>query len=268
MTDVEICNLALAHLGEAPISSLSDDTTAGRACNQLYLITRDAVLRSHRWNFAVAPRVTLSTGKVTISSVADSGGLVRINKTAHGLATGKRVLLDGVGSSVNQSWLVTRIDGDAFTLDGSVYVSGLTAGTYREVPVFGWAYFYTLPDDCLRVLEVNDSEGGDNSGEWVIEGGKLLCNADTLNLLYLRKVEDETLFEPLFIEAFAIKLATAASEIIRGATGKTEQLATNYERVTAPLARRVDSNEARRRKPLRPVNSQAIRARLGIAWQQ
>jgi hypothetical protein len=58
-SEADICNLALAHLGEAPIVSLQDDSVAGRACFLHYAATRDAVLRSHRWNFAQA-RVVLS----------------------------------------------------------------------------------------------------------------------------------------------------------------------------------------------------------------
>lgn len=48
----DICNLALGHLGEAPIISLDDDSLAARACALHYTQTRDQVLRSHRWSFA------------------------------------------------------------------------------------------------------------------------------------------------------------------------------------------------------------------------
>lgn len=193
MTQLELCNVALSHLGEARINALSDDTARARACALHYLPVLKEVLRSHRWNFAVS-RVEIAP------------------------------------------------DGTA--------------------PAFGWGYQFTLPADCLRVLEVNDSEAGDwISDEWIIEGRKLLTNAATLRLIYLRDVDDEALTDPLFAQAFGLKLAVALSEGIRGTTGKTGDLLQIYQNVTAPLARRVDANEGRRRKGMLPLNSRFVRAR-------
>jgi len=52
-TDVSICSNALRRLGDAPITSLTDDTERARLCNALYEDARDTVLRSHPWNFAI-----------------------------------------------------------------------------------------------------------------------------------------------------------------------------------------------------------------------
>lgn len=49
---VDICNAALTKLGVSLIVSLSDTSTQGLACNAIYPIARDALLRSHPWNFA------------------------------------------------------------------------------------------------------------------------------------------------------------------------------------------------------------------------
>ncbi len=51
---IEICNSALADLGEEPISSLGDGTKAARLCSQRWPAVRDAVLRAHPWNCATA----------------------------------------------------------------------------------------------------------------------------------------------------------------------------------------------------------------------
>jgi hypothetical protein len=49
----EICNIALAHLGQSPISSFDDDgTDAAMYCRALFTHARDATLRMHPWNFA------------------------------------------------------------------------------------------------------------------------------------------------------------------------------------------------------------------------
>ncbi len=52
-SEVEICNRALVKLGEKTILSLEDDSKPARTMNLLYVPTRDYVLRSHPWNFAI-----------------------------------------------------------------------------------------------------------------------------------------------------------------------------------------------------------------------
>jgi len=58
-TEVSICSNALRILGDDPITSLTDDTERARLCNALYEPSRDAVLRTHPWNFAIT-RATLA----------------------------------------------------------------------------------------------------------------------------------------------------------------------------------------------------------------
>ena len=146
MTAVDICNHALARLGEVAITSLSEVSTAGRACNLVYELTRDAVLQSHRWNFA----------------------------------TGRDIL-------------------DASATE----------------PVFGWAYAFDLPGDCLQALEVNGTEIGEGT-PWVVEGNQVLTNeAGQYNLIYTRYTTDTTKFTPLFIDALVLRLAAKLAVPIR-----------------------------------------------------
>ena len=56
-SQVDIANLALSILGEAPIISLTDDVPRARVINLLFATSRDAVLRLHPWNFAVFRKV-------------------------------------------------------------------------------------------------------------------------------------------------------------------------------------------------------------------
>jgi hypothetical protein len=46
-------------LGDDPITALTDDTERARLCNSFYEPSRDLVLRSHPWNFAIT-RATLA----------------------------------------------------------------------------------------------------------------------------------------------------------------------------------------------------------------
>lgn len=77
------------------------------------------------------------TGSVTGATNASP---IVITSLAHGLTTGQRVTITGVGgnTAANGTWLVTRIDADTFSLDGSTgngaYTSGGTwnvTGLYR-----------------------------------------------------------------------------------------------------------------------------------------
>lgn len=52
-SDVDICNLALSHIGaSATISSLTEQSEEAFHCNLLYADTRDALLRAYPWGFA------------------------------------------------------------------------------------------------------------------------------------------------------------------------------------------------------------------------
>lgn len=49
-SQVDICNSALNMIGASNIISLTEDSKAGRVCNQRYEFVRDAVFRAHPWN--------------------------------------------------------------------------------------------------------------------------------------------------------------------------------------------------------------------------
>lgn len=51
---IEICNNALLDLGEDAIMSLLDDSKAAGLCNHRWPAVRNAVLRAHPWNCAMA----------------------------------------------------------------------------------------------------------------------------------------------------------------------------------------------------------------------
>ena len=61
---VDICNRALSRVGEARITSLSDDSKQARACNGAYTFIRDEVLRAHPWNSAIS--------RASIAKLADA----------------------------------------------------------------------------------------------------------------------------------------------------------------------------------------------------
>lgn len=52
ISKIAICNLALAQLGQSPISSLEQDDEKARRLKLFYEPVRDEVLRTHNWAFA------------------------------------------------------------------------------------------------------------------------------------------------------------------------------------------------------------------------
>lgn len=58
-SEVSICNVGLTRLGENTIVSLTEDSKAGRLCNQVYGELRDQLLREYFWQFAIT-RVQLA----------------------------------------------------------------------------------------------------------------------------------------------------------------------------------------------------------------
>lgn len=71
-------------------------------------------------------------------------------------------------------------------------------------PLSGWTYGYTLPTDCFRVLQVNDS---DNS-RYEIEGRTLLSDEATILLEFIRWEVDTNVWTGDFYQAFVTLLAS------------------------------------------------------------
>ena len=52
MDSIQVCNRALAFLGQPRITAFFDETVESRLCGELYDTTRQALLRSYPWNCA------------------------------------------------------------------------------------------------------------------------------------------------------------------------------------------------------------------------
>ena len=52
-SSLEICNMALAAIGQDPIMSLEDNAKSARLCRQTYENTKKSVLRAYPWTFAI-----------------------------------------------------------------------------------------------------------------------------------------------------------------------------------------------------------------------
>lgn len=52
LSKIDICNLALANLGQASINALSDENERARKCKLFYDVALGETLRAHPWKFA------------------------------------------------------------------------------------------------------------------------------------------------------------------------------------------------------------------------
>lgn len=53
ISEIQICNRALLHLGVQPITAFTDNNPVAAACGIVYEDCRDELLREHPWNFAI-----------------------------------------------------------------------------------------------------------------------------------------------------------------------------------------------------------------------
>lgn len=65
-----------------------------------------------------------------------------------------------------------------------------------------WDYSFTLASNCLRVLELDDTDA-----PWAVEGGKLFSTYDPVNIKYIKNVTDTTIFSKNFEKALAYMIA-------------------------------------------------------------
>jgi hypothetical protein len=93
-------------------------------------------------------------------------------------------------------------------------------------PEWGWSFAYLIPSDIVRVTAVDrdfigqtvmtDTRMQRNQITHVIEyvegiGRAILTNEDPIFCKGVRRIEDEGIYSPLFVEAFSLKLAYLAA---------------------------------------------------------
>lgn len=109
-----------------------------------------------------------------------------------------------------------------------------------DAPAWGYDRQFQLPADFLAVDMINDTYMGHvqlgtdyRNGEnlpYAVEGRVILCNFDApLKFRYTARITDPAVFDPLFVEAFACKLAEEAAEALTQSRGKRELAMIQYK---------------------------------------
>ena len=95
-----------------------------------------------------------------------------------------------------------------------------------DTPAWGYNKQYTLPTDFLALLEIRGNP------EYRLEGGFILTNEGApIYIKYIARIENSGLFDPLFVEAFATRMAFEGCEEITQSNTKKEALLRDYDMI-------------------------------------
>ena len=183
-TEVNICNLALAHLGDdATIASLSPPEGSAQAekAARFYPIARESLLEMHTWNFA-AKRANLA---LTTNSLAQWD-------YAYVAPTDMMSPVAVISPTAQNDYATRMSAGDTPGGITSNYAPTIVAGQYTPQ-------------------------------QFAIEGTTIYTNVETAMLRYQAFVTESDKFSPLFVMTLSWHLASMlAGPIIKGDQGAAE----------------------------------------------
>lgn len=203
MSEVDICNLALGHLGDtAAVMSIKppDSSVQAQLCARFYPIARDALLEMHAWGFATL-RVALAlvdNPTLDIAVAADPTATEGTWQFAYGVPSDAINLLAVLPAAALDDYEAQFAPSsrDLFP----PYPQG-------HLPVPG-APTYT-PQPFVLETQANGTQ-------------IILTNVENAVLRYTRTVTDTAQFTPLFVLALSHLLASMlAGPIIKGEAGAT-----------------------------------------------
>ena len=207
-SEVDICNLALAHLGdEATVSAIapSDGSQQADYCVRFYPIARDALIAMHAWSFA--------TRRIALAEMA-----------ANESDTWAYAYAAPVGALTIISVLEPETTDTFITTDPSN-------------PYFAQA---PQPGDTNTQPYIQEV---DASGNKII-----YSDVEAANCRYITSITDTTKFPPLVVIAIARLLAAyLAGPLIKGEAGMkvSQQQLQVFSKIEAPMAMTMDTKGQR-----------------------
>lgn len=122
-------------------------------------------------------------------------------------------------------------------------------------PLGQWSYAYRIPEDCLKLVQLNGVDVGLIPGRYSLEGRHILTDDDEAKIQYVGYNTDSSIYDSLFTEAFIVFLSARIARIIRQDDGLASEKLREFENMLSS-ARTKDGNE-RRKAP----NNQASESR-------
>ena len=189
-SDVDICNLALAQLGDsASVQSINppDQSAQAAHCARFYPVARDALLEMHTWGFA--------TVRVPLAQVANP-----FPQWQYAYAT--------PADALNYLEILDPAAQDDYSV-------GLQMAGTLPYPVQTGVGIYTPRP--FQVESINGQE-------------VILTHQANALLRYTRAVSDTAEFSPLFVQGLATLLAShLAGPVLKGAEGRAAAMAKMQE---------------------------------------
>lgn len=121
-----------------------------------------------------------------------------------------------------------------------------------DTPAWGFTYQYTLPSDCLRVLQIRDY-----NSDYKIEGRKLLIDESDVYLIYLTIETDVNQLDILLRETISAGLAQDIAYAITSNLQVTKLMAEKYQAKLSE-ARHTDASEGYNTNPAVAPTDQII----------
>ena len=100
-------------------------------------------------------------------------------------------------------------------------------------PVYEYTKQYTLPSDCIRVIQIGGFHNGsssmlDNGQTYKLEGRKIVTDEPEIFLTYLAKITDPQQYDTLLIETIAARLAAELAYAVTQSNTVAAQLEAIY----------------------------------------
>lgn len=96
-------------------------------------------------------------------------------------------------------------------------------------PVSGFDFAYQLPADFLRAVAVHDNDASRGTVRYEVKERTLLCDANEVWLIYVKKVTDPNQMDSMFRECFAYALARDLAVAITGSQPMQERMRANLK---------------------------------------
>jgi hypothetical protein len=117
-------------------------------------------------------------------------------------------------------------------------------------PIYKWTSSYALPEDFIRLCEIEGvdawlpAEYFDRQGNLLFMGrGTEDEPAATVNIEYIFRQTDTTVYDPLLVECVAFVMAMKMARTLTGSDSKAKELREEYERVILPRARTLNAQQ-------------------------
>jgi len=116
-----------------------------------------------------------------------------------------------------------------------------------DAPAYEFTKQYTLPSDCIRIMQIGGFHNGsssmlDSGQTFKVEGRKIVTDEEEIFLTYLAKITDPQQYDTLLIETIAARLAAELCYAVTQSNSLAQQLEAIYQSKLRE-ARFVDATE-------------------------